>query len=340
VLIVVVLALLWVGSRSFRARHVMAVDAEASDRNASTGSTRPRLGTPARPFWTVTLTALATGALLVWALLPVPDLLGQVTLLNRVPGRRVPAALGLAGAVILLSGGMLLRGRPVPRWLTATFWLGGLGTIVTTAWAVLSLEWSSRPPTAVAVTVVAAVLALGATLVATGRLMRLGAGLLAGLAVVSFAPVNPLYRGLGPLETDPVVRTLREYQEENGPVRVAVYGTMNLNALVVASGATVLSGLTVYPDSQVWSRLAPDQEQQWNRYAKYAWQSAPGSGEIRIITSRGSSSTLSVDPCSPDAAWLDIQLSVSQEEIDAACLAPAGTITRQNSTIYLYRPTG
>jgi hypothetical protein len=202
---------------------------------------------------------------------------------------------------------------------------------------VLSLNWEGHPPTAGAVAVVAAFFGLGAVLVASGRLMRFGSALLAGLAVLSFAPVNPLYQGLGPLEDEPVVRTLREYQEENGPVRVAVYGGRGLNALVTSSGATVLSGLTVYPDSQVWSRFAPDPEEQWNRYAKYAWEATPGSGEIQITQDIISWSTLSVDPCSPDVEWLDITLFVSTTTVDATCLVPVGTTTYDDAPVYLYR---
>lgn len=337
VTVVVILALCWIAFRSFRSRSVTTTDATATDGKAPAGSTRSRLGTPSRPFWTVSLTILATGTILAWALLPLPDLLGQITLLNRVPSRRVPVALGLAGAVILLGGGMLLRGRPVPRWLTTTFWLGGLGTVAVTEWAVFALDWESRPPTAGTVAVVAAFFGLGAVLVASGRLMRFGSALLAGLAILSFAPVNPLCQGLGPLENDPVVRTLLEYQEENGPVRVAVYGGRGLNALVTSSGATVLSGLTVYPDSQVWSQFVPDREKRWNKYAKYTWQATPGSGEIQITESHITFVTLSVDPCSPDAEWLDIQLSVSETKIDATCLALVGTTTYDGSPIYLYR---
>jgi hypothetical protein len=328
VMAAVVIVLVWTGYRMYLSRTLPDTgDAPAPGRVGDL------------PFWTVLVTVLMTAVLLAWALLPVPDPVGRLTLLDRVPGRRLPSALGLAAAVIMLGGGMLLRGRHAPRWVAVMPWLGGLGTVAATVWAVRALDWKSHAPTVPAVTAVAVVFALGAAAVASGRVMRTGAVVLAALAVITFATVNPVYRGLGPLENDPVVLALREDRERDGPVRVAVYGGLELNALAVASGASVLSGLTVYPDAGVWSRLAPDQKPLWNNFAKYLWEADTTAGGVRIVSAAGTNKSLLVDPCSPAAHSLHIDMVLSREQIDAECLVADRTVPHPDGPVYLYRST-
>ena len=82
------------------------------------------------------------------------------------------------------------------------------------------------------------------------RFQRLGMVLVVVYALGAWGTINPLYRGLGPLEDEPIVSVMREERETNPDVRVAVFsdgtdvGSTQLSALVTSSGADTFSATT------------------------------------------------------------------------------------------------
>jgi hypothetical protein len=290
--------------------------------------------------WTGALTAGVTLLLLSWMLLPVPEMVGQVTLLGRVTGRRMPVAVALASAVLLATAMTVVRQARRPRWLGAAVIVAALGTVAATVWAVGELPWRSpqtAPPT-IEVAAVALVLAAGAGLLVLGRLPRTAAAGLGLLALVTYLPVNPVYRGLGPLDHDPVVRTLVPMVRTDQGLRAVAYGhSLELSPLVIASGAQTLSGLTVYPDAEVWQHLAPGQEPNWNQYSKYDWIADPTASRPIIRRVSGTQQDLVVNPCSEQVRRLDIDVSLSPDPIDAECLTLQAVIPRGTGEVYLYR---
>jgi hypothetical protein len=336
-LAVAVLVILWAlvsARRPAAAPDTAAPDTAAPDTAAPDRQHRP-------PLWTGVLSAAVTLLLLAWMLLPVPHLVGAVTLLDRVTGRRMPVALTLAAAVELAIGMTAARRIGRPRWLWLPVAIGAAGTVAITVWAVAELPWQlpEQTPPSREVAAIALVLALGAGLLLLGRLPRTAAAGLGLLALVTYLPVNPVYHGLGALDRDPVVRALTPMVKADQGLRAVVYGhSSQLTPLVTASGAQTLSGLTIYPDAEVWQQLAPDQEQgNWNQNSKYDWIADPTIGRPTLRRVSGTQQNLIVDPCSAQIRRLDIDVSLSPDPINVPCLRLDTAITRRSATIYVYR---
>ncbi len=329
--------------RGHRPRASGAV-ARYAGRNESTRPEGPTADQPGPLIWTGVLTALVFLLLLAWMLLPLPDLIGRVTLLGRVTGRRVPVAAGLAAGVLLVIAMTAARGLRRSRGLTVAVLLGVLATVASTVWAVAALPWrhhvagGSPPPPSLQVAAVALVLAIGAGLLVWGRYTGMASVLLATLALVTYAVVNPVNRGLGPLDHDPLVKALAPLAKTQPELKAVAYGHVSrLHALVAGSGAQTLSGLTVYPDAEVWQRLAPDQEHNWNQYSKYDWIADPTIARPTIKRVSGTQQDLVVNPCSAQILGLGIDIAVSPDPIDVPCLHLQKVVPDGAQNYYLYR---
>jgi hypothetical protein len=309
--------------------------------DASTGNRAEPTPGPWR--WTPALVAGVMALLLAWALLPLPSWVGTITLLNRVPGYRTPLALGLAAVLLLAIGATAVeRARP-GVWFVALVALGGLATAATMIWATRSLPWSGGHPSLRNVVVLGGLAGLGFALLLLGRRLGVAGAVLIGvLAVAVYAPVNPVFRGLGPLDRDPLVQALRPYVTPGHPPTAAVYGTdTRLNSLVVSTGMESLTGLTVYPDRTFWQRIDPGQESLWNNYNKYAWVSDPTVDHPVIQPWSGTQRILRIDPCAASTRSLGIDFSVSPAPLDgSACLHLVTTVERSAGAVYVYRYAG
>jgi hypothetical protein len=297
--------------------------------------------------WTVLGISAAVVLLLAWAVLPLPDWTGTL-LLERVKGTRVPLALGL-GAVLLIalaaSARTRLTGRVrASRQVRVAGWVAVAGlTAAQTGWAATRMPWD---PATVSVPVLV-VLAVGTSVVLTwvvlGPARRAAAAAFAVLALVSFAAVNPLYRGLGPLEDSPVVDLVRPAAAADPGVRVVVLGPLTSVALVRATGAQVVSGTTFYPDHDLASRLLPLQEEVWNSYLNLTWEPVPQGEPAHLQRVRGTSVRLLVDPCADVVRErLRPELLLATVPLEHDCLQPVDRTSAdgQTWTLYRYRTPG
>ena len=175
---------------------------------------------------------------------------------------------------------------------------------------------------------------------AAGRLLTVAGVVLVVASAATWAVVNPVYRGLGPLVNDPLVRAMEPLAAGANPARVAVFGSLTLDALVESSGVVTLSGLTVYPDQDVWKTLAPTQEADWNNYAKYIWVADATATPARIVSAGSTARVLRIDPCAPQTLALHLDWVVADSDLSSfSCLRPVDTIKRGRTVIYRYRVT-
>jgi hypothetical protein len=291
--------------------------------------------------WTTVGVSAAVLLLLAWTLLPLPGWFGRVTLLDRVPGARTSLAVGLGVTILLAIGATVLARRRWP-WAWTLLWVVAAGgTAVLTTWAGLALPWAPEPAPPVGWLFVSGVVfAGGFALLLWRRLAAVGLVLLVVASIATWATVNPWYHGIGPLDSDPVVRAMGPLAKGAHPARVAVYGNEALAALVQASGVEMLSDVTLYPDRDVWDSLAPDQEKLWNNYAKYVWVGDRTVDPAKIEPLLGTFKTLRIDPCAPETLALDIDYTVSDEVQAFSCLQFDRVIRRSAQVFYVYRVVG
>jgi hypothetical protein len=286
--------------------------------------------------WTVAALASVLGLLLAWGVLRLPGWAGSL-LLERVQGTRLPLALGLGSVLLVAVVGSARRGARHPAW-EQVFWLGAIaGTVALTMWSAAQMPWDHAQVSTKTVLVFGLVVAVGFGLIASGQLARSAATGLAVFATWSWALVNPLYHGLGPLDHDPVVRALRPVAEADPGVRVEVFGDLRLVALVRSTGLQSLSGITFYPNERLMEHFVTNDRRLWNNYAIYRWVAEPTARTAFIRQIKGTSMELHVNPCAPELLHLGGSWAVSDERLDVACLQPVDTIRSASGPVYRYR---
>lgn len=305
----------------------------------------PERGDPP-PVWATVALAAVTALLLSWAFLPLPQFVGSVTLLSQVPGRRMIVPLGWA-AVLSVALGYRLAGEGLRRrLLVPAVVVGALAWAGLMTAALMSFTYGVPVVAPVWRTVawITAAMVVGVGLTLLGG--RWGAAsLVAGVvAFLVYAPVNPLYRGLGPLQHDPLVIALREIVAEEPAIPTVVFGKQNTIAITTSAGVTMFSGVTPYPDRDFWQRWAPDQEVTWNRYANWWWEadtSLEGDGlELEPFTGP-SIMTLRANPCGAFFRELGVRLVVSEQQVASPCLTQVRAVERplSKTPAFIYRVT-
>ena len=319
-----------------RRRWTASSVSEFEQRNASESGCRRYTARPTA--WSSALTGV-TAAMLVlaaWATLPLPSWTG-VFLLERVPSFRVSIGLGL-GAVLMIGlvardwEGISRRDRAfeAPVWIVAT----GLSALMT-VWSAAVLPWDADGVLGRSL-LLGAIVAVGFAAISTGVGRRTGGIALAVFAIVSWALVNPLVTGLGPLDSHPLTNRMQRIAEEEPGVLVEVFGDLQTNSLVRAAGVQTLSGVTFYPDEELMQRLAPGQRELWNNYVQYEWKAVDGEPGATIRRISGSHKELQIDPCSASTLELGAKWAVSTSALTMPCLELVDQIQADRTT-WLYR---
>jgi hypothetical protein len=292
-------------------------------------------------------TAATIGAMLVtlmllgWALVPQAGVLG-FALLTRVPGYRVTLALGLAAALLVALAVRVVKQQGLPPGAAWLLWPGALGSAALMLWGTLTAGWVLGRPNWVEVAGVALVLCLGLAALVVWAQKRV-AGLLAAATVIAltltcYGLVNPLYQGLGPLWNDPLVSRLAAERRAGAQTAVFFGEDTRVSALATASGLQMVSGVTAYPQKEVWQRLGVTDPNLWNNYAKYLWTAVPGQDvPVRVVVVQGTLRRVMANPCSGPIRALDIDIAVTATPIDAPCLVPEGRVRGVRGVILLYR---
>ena len=287
------------------------------------------------PLLCVLGSSLVLGA---WMLLPLPDWVGTVTLLGRVPPVRMLLPLTVAGALaaaLMAQRASTEPPAPLVRWTSVavfagaclwaadTYTVDGVAIVMTTA-------------AAVAAPVVAGVALL------LSRRAAAGMAVLAAFTAVQAANIQPLQRGLAPIMDNQLARVASDIEAEDGgggwvafDVGATVRGTL------VATGADVVSGVSFYPDEQAWSRLDPDGEYEdvWNRYAHVFFTVAPPATEPVIELLQDDALVVHVDPCAEELRRLGVRYVVSTDGAASACGVDVATVTYQGTALTIERLT-
>ncbi len=149
--------------------------------------------------------------------------------------------------------------------------------------------------------------------------------------------VNPVQFGTGAL-TNSEIATAIKTSTASASGR---WGTDDLktDALVLANGVPQLSGQQFGgPDLNTWHKIDPSGAQMnaWNRGASYVTFSWDGGSTPSIGNPGADIITISVDPCSPAMAKVDLRWIVSSKPLEKSCLTAAGEYPWLGSMRYLY----
>jgi hypothetical protein len=238
-------------------------------------------------------------ALLAWTVLPVPAWAGRLLLLDQVPGFRSILGVGLAGA-LLLALGLAFAPAVTRSWVVAV--VVGVAFLLQLEGGRLIRTLNPGLPWSALIAAAAVWAVLAGVLVSRRPRLVVTAAVAAGLATI--ATVNPLYRGLGALRDSSVVDAVSSAD----PARSALWATYTdseITALVVSTGASVISAVNWYPNADGWSELLGRSEAArtkgiWNRYSNQLWNNGDENPVVQLI--QADAVNVSVSPCSPRLA--------------------------------------
>ena len=284
------------------------------------------------PLWTLVLLSAAVLLLLSWSLVSLPSFIGKITQLQRTEPSRTPLALGLA-VVLLVGAAIRLPGpRPV-LWRWPFLVLAGAATAALTLADEHRMPWDGSHVSGALVLLSGFALGITFAGLLYSRAVVVGvAGLaLAVYAVASWAPINPLQHGIGPIRQDPLVRRLESVTKGTDNPRVELFASTRNNFVTVAkiraSGLQSLTGTTFYPDAAFMRELLPSQERLWNNYLQSRWvATAPGTPAV-LKDVRGTQMELDVPVCDPviladaNPGWV-----VSDTPLTATCLTSVSVV--------------
>lgn len=291
-------------------------------------------------YWTVGALTAVFAVQLGWALFRAfPEPLARVLLLTRLPGNRVPLALGLALLLLVTALNQLGLGSVRPRWPWVAGLFGALLSGLAAVWSAQRL-YPGIDAKWLVVVLLGAVVVAGALLsVALDRGIRIALPVAVVYVALSVSLVNPLYRGLGPLREDPVSLYALDAARQDPGSRAIALGGRELNALVRGGGMQVLSGTTFYPNEQFWQAVLPQDPGLWNNYRNYEWSYDSRADPITGTVTAPDAALLQVNLCDRRILDLRYESVFTVEPIEAPCLTLDKILDRPNGErVRVYTP--
>jgi hypothetical protein len=165
---------------------------------------------------------------------------------------------------------------------------------------------------------------------------------LGGLALVLFGaamslPANPLYQGLGPLTSSPLLTTIaKDAARPPDPANRVWLSFESPNDVLIASGVPTLNAVDLYPVASAWRILDPRSRSVsiWDRYANMFFAPGAAGTAPSFRLPQADVVVVTIDPCGTAADRLGVGFVVSAAPLDEPCLAldTAGNDT----TPYIY----
>ena len=307
-------------------------------------------------------TAAAFVTLTAWYLISLPPVLASILLLDRVEARRAILGVGLAGILLMAlfcaaefehedapHPDTQEEGSPAPedrqrRLLTGAVMCAGLAFGMY-FWAgrnlshtVRGLHLSLFDAGIMSAAAAVVVLLLCARKVLWGGL----AVVVLGAAIA--LPVNPLYQGLGPLTSSPILATFDRVASKPPDATHRAwlsYANFAFNTVLVASGLHTLSAPSVYPNARAWRILEPKHTRVWNRYANLKF--VPGASgapiQVTVIGTFRAAVQVVIDPCGAAAGRLGVGFVLATSPLTGSCLQLDTKTTFDGSPTYIYTRT-
>lgn len=303
-----------------------------------------RYRSDSRLMWYLWPVGAALGVILAWALLPLPPWFGALTLLDLVPTFRAMIGIGIASALVTFLA--LATNLPDGQHERRVEWLVILVLICSAivAAAIGGLVLRDQMPALGLRRSYVAVGSLvfgGLVALVLARRIRLASVALVLMGAALSLPVNPLYRGLEPLQVSPLQYAADLGYANTSPTKGTVLSYIGppMDGLIVSSGHSVLNATNLYPNAAAWHLLDPDgrYEQVWNRYALAVYVYSEDSPPTISLLS-GDAIQVAINPCDPALDRLQVSTVISATPMTDACLIEVGQPSfAPHSIAYVYR---
>ncbi len=296
--------------------------------------------------------------LAMWYLISLPPVLAALLLLDRVEPERAIVGLGLAGILVMaLFCAAELEHRDLSpatqdhqhsRVPTVNRRLRS-GALACSGIAFVMYFWAGRglrsadPSLDLSlweVGIMSAAVAV-AVFLTCARKVILGGVVLVILSATISLPANPLYQGLGPLTSSPLLATFASdgaRQRVDSHVWVSFDADPAVNDVLIASGVPTLNAVDTYPVAETWRILDPTHRfaDIWNRYANvYFAPGAIGSPPSFHLPQPGAM-IVTIDPCGAAAGQLGIGFVVSSTPLNYPCLRLTKPVNNPGGLPYIY----
>lgn len=238
-------------------------------------------------------------ALTLFALCPLPPIIGRLTLLSFATEERLILPIGLGG--ILLSI-LVLAQMKVTRGKIETHRLMIFAICVGFAVAVV-LTGGAASPKFFTVGRMAGAIALSVVLFALylWPLQRAFAAVLLAALAGAGATVNPVTYGLAPLTESSAVAVIEKIRRADPGARWLAFDGANQSAFLMAAGVEVLSGAKTLPDLAFYKELDPEGRDLtiYNRYSLGLFQLAPDPATVEFKLFNFCAHWVSIHPAHP-----------------------------------------
>lgn len=160
-------------------------------------------------------------------------------------------------------------------------------------------------------------------------------GMLLLLSFISSAQVNPIYRGLSPLQNSEVISELPA--RKNDVVFASYYPW--LTNYLAANGFRVLNGTYYFPNVDFWHSFDPngDYLHIYNRYAHIFLTHTNDPDQITISLMQQDVVQIEISPCNKKLEEIGVNHFLSNFPLEnVSCLNEKSVIRLPNTTLYIY----
>jgi hypothetical protein len=152
--------------------------------------------------------------------------------------------------------------------------------------------------------------------------------------------VNPIQRGVSPLLDNPVSSSAREIRQglEKDIGWMLIGGDAYVRGSLEATGVSLTSGVSRYPDYDYWRVLDPElkYEDSWNRYGHIFVSPGEKDSDPLITSPQSDVIQVVLDPCDKRLLRLNTKIVVTQNLEISECGAILKTITWGDRIIRFY----
>jgi len=304
-------------------------------------------------------TAAIFVAITAWYLIRLPSIVGSFLFLDRVEPRRAILGVGLGGILLMAlfcaaefeheelppsttqGGGSSAPADRQRRLLIGAVVCAGLAFGMY-FWAGHDLSETERELhlSLWAAGIMSAAVAVVVLLISARKVIWGGLALVVFGATIAL-PVNPLYQGLGPLTTSPILSTFDRVASKPPDAAHRAWLSFDnfaFNPILVASGLHTLSAPSIYPNATAWRILDPQHPRVWNRYANVKFVPGPSGAppQVEVIGTFRAAVQVIIDPCGAAAGRLGVGFVLDSSPLTGSCLRLDTKTTFEGTPIYIY----